>query len=101
MTHNVCQHTKVLCCAMTNKPLPPLACPRFEKHGGGPPRQDGVQWAHCDCPGLVYLQFKVCTCATVWIWVGENWLARAGGRWSPFPGPPPPPPPSLAPVTGP
>ena len=30
--------------------------------------------------------------------VGENWLARAGGRWSPFPGPPPP---SLAPVTGP
>ena len=30
-------------------------------------------------------------------WVGENWLARAGGRWSPFPGPPPP---SLAPVRG-
>ena len=30
----------------------------------------------------------LCRCTSAG--VGENWLARAGGHWSPFPGPPPP-----------
>ena len=63
---------------------PQLTIPRNIIHSSG--RKSSA----CACFSRVFLEgFPLARKKRSMPGVGENWLARAVGRWSPFPGPPP------------